>query len=175
CLPLYRFHLPAGGWFGLIAFNGTELHELTPESEKELTNVLRLEGSKLFESNPKPLALFFKDSLSWKKAGIYPSLIESYQQVEGAEQCLPPFNGICHKDAFKVDRDEFAKYKDSVGPPKLQGDPKHGWSLEYVTIEVGTYQHRGTLKKWKIQVASDFAVSSSSETLSDHVFNSVPQ
>ena len=175
CVPLYRVHLPAGGWFGLIAFNGTDLTELTPESQRELTNVLQLEGPALFESNPRALALFFLDSLSWERHGIHPSLVESSQEVEGAEQCRPPFEGTCTIGDFKVDRDELAKYEASLRSPHLEGDAERGWIVEYVAIQVGTARHRGILKKWRIQVAPDFHVKYSSETLSTHVFNSVPQ
>ncbi|MFO0691209.1 MAG: hypothetical protein U0900_21095 [Myxococcota bacterium] len=176
CLPLYRILMPSGGWLGLVAFDGTDLIELTPESSSGLSRVLRREGDRLFRSDPRPLAGFFIDVLSWEEFGFQPSLIESANQIMGSEHCRPPFDRTsCQPGGFVVDQQELAKYQSSLGPPEISGNPERGWVIEYVTIEVGTAAHRGILEKWHVKVRSDYRAEVRSETLSTHVFHAVPQ
>lgn len=175
CLPLYRIVMPSGGWLGLVAFDGTDLNELTPDSPSELTRVLRVEGDRLFRSDPRPLALFFIDALSWDEHGIHPILIESREQIVGSEQCRPPFDDFCHAGEFEVDQQELVRYQSSLNPPRIRGNSEQGWVIEYVAIEVGTAGHRGIIQKWRVDVRPDFRAEARAETLSTHVFHKVPQ
>ena len=165
-LKLHHTVLPDGGYFGLFAFDGTRITELTPEAPDAVAAVLKAEGQSAFGMPARTLAEFLSDAISWK--GFHqPQVIDSEATILGAEACRPPFE--CFGGKFTVDRTELEKYRSRLEAPTATGDPKSGWTIRYVTI-VGR-----ELTAWTCRIDSAWSLRVTSETLSSHVFEAVPE
>ncbi|MGD9683905.1 MAG: hypothetical protein AB7W16_22280 [Candidatus Obscuribacterales bacterium] len=158
--------LPAGGTYGVFAYDGQRLLYLqgNPKTRAErLGELLASEGKPLDSGDPARLASLFFECL-YREGNDSHELIPSEEALLSYQQLEFP---------YEVNKKELPKVSERLKPPAIVDDGVHGWRISALSVH-GWMHRKTTLSETDIAVSRDFKVTHRQTALSKAIFSSTP-
>jgi hypothetical protein len=165
---LEYFMLPSGISCGLFVTDGKKIQYLFGDRRKVLADIFKTESIQLQKMDSMAVAEFLSEVLLTNR-NASASILHSKDDIFKMTDAKYKKVGL----DYVLNESERYKYEDQIAPPRVTGNSKAGWSIEFYTL-FGWMHETQTVSHHTVNVSPNYEITDDKEVLSDRVFSKLP-